>query len=317
MYPLAISTINLTRDFKTIRAIDRLSLDVPAGIVCGFLGPNGAGKTTTISLLLGILEPTRGEARVLGFDTRSESGEIRMRTGALLEHHGLYERLTVEENLDFYGRVWHIPAKERSARIHELLTHVDLWDRRNERVVTLSHGMKQKLAVSRAIFHHPSLLFLDEPTAGLDPMAATALRNDISDLVKKEGMTVFLTTHNLSEAEKLCSLVGVISKGKLLTVGHPDELRASAGKARVEVFGRGFTETAVAKIQAHPGVQAVETQNPEETHGRMSLHITLAEDMTAAPLVRLMVEEGIEIEEVRRGAASLEEAFLKLMENEQ
>ena len=310
MYPLAISTINLTRDFKTVRAVDRLSLDVPAGIVCGFLGPNGAGKTTTISLLLGILEPTWGEARVLGFDTRSQSGEIRTKAGALFEHHGLYERLTVEENLDFYGRVWCIPAKERSARIHELLTRVDLWDRRKERVVTLSRGMKQKLAVSRAIFHRPSLLFLDEPTAGLDPMAATALRNDIADLVKKEGMTVFLTTHNLAEAEKLCSLVGVISRGKLLTVGHPDALRARAGKTRVEVFGRSFTETAVAKIQAFSGVQAVTVTDSR-------LDITLAGDMPTAPLVRLMVEEGIEIEEVRRGAASLEEAFMKLMENDQ
>lgn len=310
MNSLAISTVNLTRDFKTVRAIDTLSLDVPSGIVYGFLGPNGAGKTTTIRLLLGILEPTGGEARVLGFDSLRQSGEIRARTGALLEHHGLYERLTVEENLEFYGRVWRMPTHERCARIHDLLIRTDLWDRRNERVGTLSHGMKQKLAVSRAIFHRPSLLFLDEPTAGLDPMAATALRNDIAGLVEKEGMTVFLTTHNLLEAEKLCSLVGVISRGKLLTVGHPDELRARAGQARVEVIGRGFTETAVAKIQAHPGVQALTVNDSR-------LVITLAGDMTAAPLVRLMVEQGIEIEEVRKGTASLEEAFLKLMENDQ
>ena len=307
MNSIAISTENLTCDFKTVRALDKLSLEVPSGIVYGFLGPNGAGKTTTIRLLLGILEATDGSGRVLGYDIHSQSDRIRAGAGALLEHNGLYDRLSPEENLEFYGRVWHMPAHERRARIRELLSRIDLWDRRHDRVRTLSRGMKQKLAVSRAIFHRPPLLFLDEPTAGLDPVAAAALRDDLAHLVRHEGLTVFLTTHNLTEAEKLCSMVGVISAGKLLTVGHPDELKAQAGKMRIEVTGSGFTEQALARIR--------DCQDVESAHAAGSLlSITLVKDVSTAPLVRLMVGQGIEIEEVRRGSASLEEAFLKLIE---
>src|SRR6476659_11368683 len=169
-----IHTEHLSRFFgtvNTVKAVDDLSLEVPAGIVFGFLGPNGAGKTTTIHLLLGLLEPTKGRASVLGFDTRTQADEIRARSGALLEFAGLYERMSAEDNLDFYGRIYHIPAHERRARSKELLTHLDLWDRRKDAVGKWSRGMKQKLAVARALFHHPPLIFLDEPTAGFDPVA--------------------------------------------------------------------------------------------------------------------------------------------------
>ncbi len=138
MTDVAIQTENLTRDFGAARAVDGISLEVPAGTVFGFLGPNGAGKTTTIRLLLGLLEPTSGRAQVLGFDTRTQAGEIRARTGALLEHPGIYERLTAEDNLEFYGRVWHLPVAERRARIQELLTHLGLWERRKEAAGTWS-----------------------------------------------------------------------------------------------------------------------------------------------------------------------------------
>ena len=184
------------------------------GIVFGFLGPNGAGKTTTIHLLLGLLEPTQGQASVLGFDTRTQADDIRARIGALLEFAGLYERMTAEDNLDFYGRIYHMPAPERRARIKELLIHLDLWDRRKDQVGKWSRGMKQKLAVARALFHHPPLIFLDEPTAGFDPVAAAALRNDLASLVARKGVTVFLTTHNLTEAEKLCAQVSINSPGQ-------------------------------------------------------------------------------------------------------
>jgi len=219
MTETAIHTENLTRDFSTVRAVDRLSLEVPTGTTFGFLGPNGAGKTTAIRLLLGLLEPTAGWAEVLGFDTRTQADEIRARTGALLEHHGLYGRLSAEDNLEFYGRVWRLPRVERQARTRELLTHLGLWERRKEKVGTWSRGMKQKLALARALLHRPSLIFLDEPTAGLDPIAAAAVREDLAALAAREGVTVFLTTHNLSEAEKLCHQVGVIRQGKLLAVG--------------------------------------------------------------------------------------------------
>ncbi len=301
---------HLSRSFGPVKALDDLSLEVPAGIVFGFLGPNGAGKTTTIHLLLGLLEPTQGQASVLGFDTRTQADDIRARTGALLEFAGLYERMTAEDNLDFYGRIYHMPAPQRRARIKELLTHLDLWDRRKDQVGKWSRGMKQKLAVARALFHHPSLVFLDEPTAGFDPMAAAALRNDLASLVAREGVTVLLTTHNLSEAEKLCAQVAVIRQGKLLAVGAPDELRARTGGPQAEIVGDGFTEQMLATLREQPEVVHAELHNSH-------LLIELRGESKMGPLVRLLVHAGAEVEEVRRGKASLEDVFLTLMEEEQ
>jgi ABC-2 type transport system ATP-binding protein len=314
MNQIAIHTENLTRDFKTVRAVDALSLDVPPGILFGFLGPNGSGKTTTIRLLLGLLEPTAGKAEVLGFDTRTHADEIRARVGALLEHPGLYERLSAEDNLEFYGRAWRIPAPQRGARIKELLSNVGLWERRTEQVGTWSRGMKQKLAVARALLHRPQLIFLDAPTAGLDPVAAAALREDLAALAAQEGVTVFLTTHNLTEAEKLCAQVAVIRKGKLIAVGHPDELRANprssrGGGPRVEITGKGFSESVLAALRARPEVVSIEVAN-----GRLS--VALRGEVEVAPLVSLMVGAGAQVEEVRKGKATLEEAFLDLVEEE-
>ncbi len=305
-----IRTETLTRDFATVRAVDALDLEVPAGIVFGFLGPNGSGKTTTIRLLLGLLEATAGRAEVLGFDTRTEAGRIRERTGALLEHSGLYERLTAEDNLEFYGRVARLASAERQARIKELLAQVGLWDRRKEAVVKWSRGMKQKLAVARALLHRPALLFLDEPTAGLDPVAAAALREDLVALAAREGVTVFLTTHNLTEAEKVCARVAVIRRGRLLAVGHPDELRARAGKPQAEIHGQGFTPAVLAALRAMPQVAGV-------TQGNSHITIQLRAESEIAPLISAIVGAGGQIEEVRKGKASLEDAFLDLVEDGQ
>ena len=310
MTDFVIHTDNLTRDFGSIRAVDHLSLEVPGGIIFGFLGPNGAGKTTTIRLLLGLLEPTEGHARVLGFDSRTLADEIRQHSGVLFEHSGLYERLSAEDNLEFYGRIWRLGTKERRTRIKELLTHLRLWERRKERVKTWSLGMKQKLAVARTLLHRPSLVFLDEPTNGLDPMAAAALRDDLAALVSHEGVTVFLTTHNLAEAEKLCGLVGVIRQGQLLAVGSPDELRTSRSIQRLEITGRGLGEEKIlALLRARPEIAAVEQQNNR-------LVVELRGTVDTAPLVSLVVSNGAEVEEVRKGTASLEEVFLTLMEEE-
>src|SRR5437868_2380625 len=179
MEGLAIQTRGLARSFDQVRALDDLTLEVPAGSVFGFLGPNGAGKTTTIRLLLGLIEPTSGKAEVLGFDTLTQGAEIRARSGALLEHSGLYERMSAEDNLRFYGRVARMPKEKLDERIHQLLTHLGLWERRKEAVVKWSRGMKQKLAIARPLLHGPALVFLDEPTAGLDPVAAAGLRDDL------------------------------------------------------------------------------------------------------------------------------------------
>lgn len=306
MTTYAIKTENLGRDFASIRALDDLSIEVPTGSVFGFLGPNGAGKTTTIRLLLGLLEPTHGRAQVVGFDTVRQADEIRTRSGALLEHNGLYERLSAENNLEFYGRVWQIPASERQARIRELLTNLELWERRKEPVANWSRGMKQKLAMARALFHRPTLLFLDEPTAGLDPSAAARLRDDLEKLVEIEGVTVFLNTHNLAEAERLCQQIGIIRGGKLAANGSPSELRARAGNPHLEITGKGFTSDAIQELRTRKEVVSTELHNN-------SLTIQLRESVETAPLVNLLVRSGVQVEEVIKAQSSLEEVFLSLV----
>ncbi len=311
MTKIAIQTENLCCDFRNnIRAVDHLSLRVPKGIIFGLLGPNGSGKTTMIHLLLGLLKPSKGRAEVLGFDVLSQAAQIRCRTGALLEHSGLYERLSAEDNLEFYGRVWRLPLAQRRTRIRELLSKIGLWERRQERVGSWSRGMKQKLAVARAMLHRPSMIFLDEPTAGLDPVAAAALRDDLTEMVTQEGVTVFLTTHNLAEAEKLCTLVGIIRQGKLLAVGHPDELRLGTGKLYVKIRGRGFNTQVLELLLSVPKVSAARIQN-----GHLLIHLNQKTDV--APLVSLLVEAGVQVEEVHIGKASLEKVFLTLMDEEQ
>ena len=309
MNPFAIRTQSLGRRFGAVQAVDDLALEIPTGTVFGFLGPNGAGKTTTIRLLLGLLEPSTGHAEVLGFDTRTQADAIRAVSGALLEFNGLYERMPAEDNLDFYGRVWHMSKADRQARIQGLLTDMGLWERRKEAVGTWSRGMKQKLAVARTLFHHPQLVFLDEPTAGLDPVAAAALRDDLASLAAREGVTIFLTTHNLSEAEKLCQQVGVINKGRLLAVGTLEELRAQNEAPRLEVTGKGFSEALLAELRGRPEVRNV-------TQSDAKLTIELKHAVPTAPLVRLLVSSGAEVEEAHQVKASLEDLFLTLVEEE-
>lgn len=305
----AFETRALTREFGAqVRALDSLTLSVPAGIVFGFLGPNGAGKTTTIRLLLGLLEPTSGEAEVLGLDVRTHGKEIRERTGALLEHHGLYERLTAYENLYFFARIARMSRAEARARIQELLEQVNLWGRRDDQVGTWSRGMKQKLAIARTLLHRPQLVFLDEPTAGLDPVAAAALREDLAQLSSVTGTSIFLTTHNLAEAERLCSYIGVVSNGRLLAAGHPDELRAARGGEQIEIVGRQL-EKAAHVLQANPDVESTFFRN-----GRLIVHTRRG--ASAAPIVAALVHHGAEIEEVQRDAASLEDVFIALLAEE-
>jgi ABC-2 type transport system ATP-binding protein len=311
-----IQTQNLTRDFttgpagETVRAVDGLTLEVPRGIVFGFLGPNGSGKTTTIRLLLGLLEPTGGRAQVFGLDTIRQSAAIRERTGALLEHTGLYERLSAEDNLEFYGRIAHMPALERRTRIRELLDQMGLWERRKETVGNWSRGMKQKLAIARALMHRPELIFLDEPTAGLDPVAGASLRDDLAGLAGAGKTTIFLTTHNLTEAERLCEQVAVIRAGKLLATGKPETLRSRSRTQQVEIHGQGITPALIAQVLAMPVVNALRPQNS---------HFLLETSPGAplAPIIQTLVTGGAQVEEVRKNRASLEEIFFDLVEDEQ
>ncbi len=310
MNTYAIVTENLSRDFGNVHAVKDLTLDVPAGIVFGFLGPNGAGKTTTIRLLLGLLSPTTGSARVLGYDIVAQADEIRARTGALLEHHGLYERMTAEDNLEFYGRIYHLPASQRKARIRELLEHMGLWERRGDLVGNWSRGMKQKLAVARTLLSKPALVFLDEPTAGLDPVASAALRDDLAGLAGKEGVTIFLNTHNLAEAEKLCQQVGVIREGKLLAMGTVEDLRQDSGNPSAVIIGRGFNEDVLADLRRNRDIVSARVDDHHLT-------VEFAKPVEMAPIVSLLVSKGAQVEEVRKGQASLEDVFMTLMQEEQ
>lgn len=307
----AIHTEHLTLHFGSIQALDDISINVPAGIVYGFLGPNGAGKTTMIRLLLGLLTPTAGSATVLGLDARTQGEEIRKLAGVLLEEDALHHNLTAWENLDQCGRAWGMSVEDRTARSRELLMQLDLWERRDDVVAHWSRGMKRRLAIARALIHRPRLLFMDEPTAGLDPIARTAVHDNLLTLATNEGLTVFLTTHKLSEAERLCAQVAVVRDGRLLAAGPTAELRTLGCVPTLEITGSGFTSDVIsllkrrreiADIHALPNRLVVELRDP---------------NAHSSPLVSLLVESGADVEEVRRATASLERVFVSMMREEQ
>jgi ABC-2 type transport system ATP-binding protein len=303
---VAIRTVDLTCAFGGMVALDHLCLEVARGTIFGFLGPNGAGKTTTMRLLLGLIEPDSGHAEVLGMDPRFEGGQVRARAGTLLGDPGLYDRLSAEENLEFYGRIWHLPKSERRARTKDLLARFGLWDRRQETPEMWSSGMRRKLAVARALLHHPELVFLDEPTSGLDPLAAHELGDDLVELVSSRGVTVFLNTHDLAEAERLCQRVAIIRSGQLVATGTPEELRSRVG-GRAVIIGDGFDQSVVDLLRRQPEVQFVSAD-------RDRLTLDVAEGARLAPLVTLLTRAGAEVEEVQRTTATLEDAFAALVQ---
>jgi len=305
----AIQTTQLTRSFGSLKAVNRLTLEVPRGTVFGFLGPNGSGKTTTIRLLLGLLGADEGSAQVLGFDTRTQAEQIRIRCGALLEFNGLYERLSAAGNLDYYGSIWHMSKADREKRIQELLEPLDLFKRRDEPIGRWSRGMKQKLAVARTLMHRPELIFLDEPTAGLDPVASAALREDLAALVSQEGVTIFLTTHNLFEAEKLCNQVGVINHGQLLALGSPADLRLKTTAPRLYVTGAGVTSRILDDLKNNSLVKKIQKQNEK-------LVVDLTDLTRSHEIVAQLVAAGVRIDEVRKEKVDLEDVFLQLVEEE-
>jgi ABC-2 type transport system ATP-binding protein len=241
-------------------------------------------------------------------DTKTQANRIRAATGVLLEHDGLYERLSAQDNLEFYARAWNLSPRQRDARIQELLNRFGLYDRRKETVRNWSRGMKRKLALARAMLHKPTLLFLDEPTAGLDPLASTALREDLAALAAHEGTTIFLTTHNLSEAEKLCSQIGVISKGRLVASGSLDELRKRTGTLRIEIVGKGFSAALLQLLKARSEVVDARLE-------RDMLIVEVQQVADVASITRLVVNTGALVEEVHK--SSLEETFLDILEAQQ
>ncbi len=220
----AIIIEGLTRRFGQTLAVDQLDLRVARGEVFGLLGPNGAGKTTTVRLLAGVLNANAGRAQVLGLDVATQATEIRRQVGVLTETPNLYESLSARDNLLLYGDLYGVPKDTLPQRVQDVLEEFGLSHRADDLVGSYSKGMRQRLAMTRALLHKPALLFLDEPTASLDPAAARMVTDTIQELSRKDGRTVFLCTHNLNEAQRLCDRVGVIDHGRLLAVGAPRDL---------------------------------------------------------------------------------------------
>ena len=219
-----IEVNGLERSFGSNLAVDGMTFHVKQGEVFGLLGPNGAGKTTTVRLLNGILPPSGGSARVFGLDPATDGQRIRQQTGVLTETPNLYERLSASENLEFFGTLTGIPKETLKPRVAEILEFFGLQERAKDKVETYSKGMKQRLALARALVHQPPLLFLDEPTSGLDPEAAQQVNELIADLSRDDGRTILLATHNLPEAQRLCDRVAIMNKGRILALGSLKEL---------------------------------------------------------------------------------------------
>ena len=299
----ALKLRDVKKTFGGRVCLDDLSLSVTEGSVFGFLGPNGAGKTTTVRVILGLLTADSGEIEVLGRDPRVAADELRAEIGALFDHDGHYDRLTALQNLTFHAEVRGV--KGASARIEDLLRRCNLWDRRRDRVSTFSKGMRQRLAVARALLHRPRLVLLDEPFTGLDPVAAVELRDDIRRVARDEGVTVLLATHDLHHVEKLCDEVTVIEKGRAVATGAPDVLR-SAGSDVHEVIaaGEGLDEVTLGALANEGALLAFDLAASARAVIRCNATQRKA-------LGTELVKRGVRLEELTPKKSTLEDAFLR------
>jgi ABC-2 type transport system ATP-binding protein len=300
-----IHTENLTKKFNTTLAVDQLNLDIAEGEVFGFLGPNGAGKTTTVRMLTSLIAPTSGKALVNSFQVGSQDIEIRRSVGILTETPGMYDNLSAEFNLEIYADLYEV--KDPKGQVEKYLRMLGLWDRRQEEAGAFSKGMKQKLAIARAMLHEPRLLFLDEPTAGLDPESAHLVRDFIAEL-RSEGRTIFLCTHNLDEADRLCDRIGVF-KSHLLVVDTPANLRASLyGRKVVFHLSKGGEEM-VNIVTSLPFVKDARIVDNK-------LVATLDDPELHNPeIIRTLVNAGADIQFVGELRHSLEDVYLQLVKN--
>lgn len=309
MREAVIAVEGLTRRFGEKVAVDRLTLEVYRGEVFGYLGHNGAGKTTTVRLLNGVLGPNEGKVRVLGLSPVDEGAEVRRRTGVLTETPSLEERLTARQNLRYYADLYGVPVEEVDGRVEALLRTFDLADRGDEKVGGYSKGMKQRLALSRVLLHRPELLFFDEPTAGLDPVAGRQVHEIISRLSREEGRTVFLCTHNLVEAQQLCDRVAVLENGKLVALGTPSELGRQFGHAAGLDLEVSIEDVplALSTLRSADGVGEMEAQG-----GVISVQRT-SRDLIPG-LVSALATAGVRIYRVSPHEASLEDVYFALHE---
>lgn len=309
-----IEAEGLTKIFGPLTAVDHLSLEVREGEIFGLLGPNGAGKTTTVRMLACLISPSEGSAKIGGYDIKRDSLKVRQIVGILTENPSLYERLTAYENMDFFAEAYGLShTQEKGNRIRELLEFFELWKRRNDKVATFSKGMKQKLAIARALVHKPPVLFLDEPTAGLDPETSKEVRDIMEQLSRREKHTILLCTHRLEDAEKLCSRVMIINRGKSLIVGTPDELRDRiVYQPTLQVTLTKLNQKIVEAVKELNQVKEVAVDK-----GASRLTITLDDPQSATPdVIRSIVYAGGMVLSVNVLRPSLEEAYMKLVREE-
>jgi len=299
-------TESLTKKFASLTAVDSLNLNVAEGEVFGFLGPNGAGKTTTVRLLTSLIAPTAGRAVVNGLVVGRDDDRIRACVGILTETPGMYDRLSAEKNLTIFAKLYGV--KNVAGQVGQYLRMLGLWERRGDEVGSFSKGMRQKLAIARALLHEPKIVFLDEPTSGLDPEAAKLVRDFIAEL-KTEGRTIFLCTHNLDEADRLCDRIGIF-KARLITVDTPANLRQRLYGRKV-VFHMERLDPAWAEaVRALPFVKDVQAVDSK-------LVVGLDEPETQNPvIVRKLVEAGASIQFVGELRHSLEEIYLNFIRQE-
>jgi ABC-2 type transport system ATP-binding protein len=300
--PPAVSVRGLVKRYDDVEAVSGIDFDVPAGETFGFLGPNGAGKSTTIGMLCTLVRPSDGRASVAGHDVVTERDEVRRNIGLVFQDTTLDGYLTAEQNLRLHAELYGVPREVIAPRMRQVLEMVGLWERRAGRVNTFSGGMKRRLEIARGFLHSPRVLFLDEPTIGMDPMAARDFRQLVREL-RGEGRTILLTTHDMAEAEALCDRVALIDHGKLLAVETPAGLaRRVARHERIDF--EGASELLLGKLRDHTGVAAV---RPSE-HGH---RIELADADAHRGVLALLFESGVT--SLRTSRPSLEEVYLHLI----
>ena len=302
----AIEIRDLVKRFGDFTALDGLSLSVERGEIFGLLGPNGSGKTTAINIISGLSQPTSGSVRVLGYDVARNARAARGRLGVVPQETALYEELSAWRNMVFHVELYNVPRGQRDQRITDLLRLVQLYDRRESRAGTFSGGMKRRLALARAMLHDPQLLYLDEPTLGVDVQSRRALWDYILDL-KAQGKTVLITTNYLEEASVLCDRLAIIDHGKLIALGSPAELRQRFGDTILELtMMPAPTPALIERLRALPGVSEVETG----ADGLLRLTVT-GEHAVAGAAVNLVAEEG-ELRTITQRDPNLDDIFLRL-----
>ena len=301
--PPAIELIDLCKDFGRIRAVDHLSLTVRPGEIFGLLGPNGSGKTTTINMISGLTVPTSGDVRVLGYDVRHQARQVRQILGSVPQETALYEELSAWANLDFHADLFGVPSGEKPERITRMLQLAQLLDRKDSRVSTFSGGMKRRLALARALLHDPQLVYLDEPTLGVDVQARRVIWDYVL-LLRDQGKTVLITTNYLEEAQALCERIAIVDHGKLVALDTPDHLKQAYGGSVVEIETAG-PSAAVDAIRALAGVREVHQEGN---------HLTITTDGVQGIVPRIinLVSQDGELRDLAVREPTLDEVFLRL-----